>query len=233
MTYNYEGTFNIDQLSEEIRQSSITIALDFMNYVVPNLEINFKANLSTQEEIVLNDLVVAHTPQVIEDQPLQVEVLQPKDSNGIPIIRNSPFSDTGGFRFRGSSFTGTVAGNTTQSVDVQISQERWINGGLLIVDNIGTNDQGTFQVVDKDYLYAGVLYPSDFNGIPWSTAQPNGVILDEFINGYYVPLDKKLEINLAYPARILSGLYIRLIYTSTHEDGCTLKCNMYLHWKAE
>lgn len=40
---------------------------------------------------------------------------------------------------------------------------------------------------------------------------------------------------LSYNAGVVTapaGLYLRIKYTSTHASGCTVKCNLYLHWKA-
>ena len=130
--------------------------------------------------------------------------------------KSYPFSDTGGFRFRGASFIGSVPSNTTQDLDFLVVQERWINGGRAIVNNIGPEDKLTFQIVDKDNVIG----------------LGAGTVLDEFICEYYVPTNGSLEVSLAYPARIPAGLYIRLKYTSTHASGCTVKCNLYLHWKS-
>lgn len=149
--------------------------------------------------------------------PRQVELTAAKDSEQRIITVSTPFSNPSGFRFRGASFKDTVSANSTKDIDYKITQERWINGGLLIVDNIGTEDKVTFQVVDKDNVLG-------FGA---------GAVLDQFITDFYIPLDKKLEIVLSYPARIPAGLYLRLKYTSTHNDGCTVKCNLFLHWKAQ
>lgn len=149
--------------------------------------------------------------------PRQVELLEAKDSEGRLITSFTPFSNPSGFRFRGASFKDNVPANSTKDIDYKIAQERWINGGILIVDNVGPNDTITFQVVDKDNILG---------------YGPN-VVLDEFIKDFYIPQDKKLEIELSYPAKIIAGLYLRLKYTSTHNDGCTVKCNLYLHWKAQ
>lgn len=214
--YNYTKEINASQLEKEISQSSITVALDYINSLANDISIHFKASLSSAEESILDDIVDNHVPQPVESEVLRVEVEQPKDNEGRPIFTGSPFSDSGGFRFRGTSFKDTVATNTTKDIDFKIEQERWINGGRALIDNIGEDDQVTFQVVDKDNIFG-------FGA---------GVVLDEFISGYYVPQDGNLEVNLAYPARIIAGLYIRLKYTSTHASGCTLKCNLYLHWKA-
>ena len=170
-------------------------------------------------QIIYNDTPVVEINKQLEylrGNISKVEVQGPKDASGRPIISHSPFSDTGGFRFRGASFTDTVATGTTKDIDYGLTAERWINGGRLIVDNIGDDDKITFQVVDKDNILG----------------LGAGVVLDEFIKDFYIPKDGDLQVNLAYPARIVQGLYIRLKYTSTHASGCTLKCNLYLHWKA-
>lgn len=130
--------------------------------------------------------------------------------------QTQPFSDAGGFRFRGASFSGAAAPMATTDIDYRLNATRWINGGRAIVNNIGADDQITFQVVDKDNVLG---YGAN-------------VVLDEFISGYYIPQDGTLEVRLAYPARIVEGLYLRIKYTSTHASGCTLKCNLYLHWKS-
>lgn len=233
MIYSYVKEANLDNLENEIKNSEITIALNGITLTgIDGLDVDFKTNISELEKDLLDEIILNHDHTIPSPKiPSLVELSSPKDANGSPIFRNSPFSDTGGFRFRGSSFKDSVPSNSTKAIDFQIVEERWINGGQLIIDNIGSEDRASFQVVDKDYLYAGILYPANFNGIEWSVAQPNGVVLDEFIKEYYIPEDKKLEISLAYPARVLAGLYIRLIYTST-SDGCNVKCNLYLHWKS-
>ena len=147
-------------------------------------------------------------------KPSANKPIEKRSSDGLLISK--PFKDAVGFRFRGASFKASVPANATQDVDYKIEQERWIDGGRALVDKIGSEDQITFQVVDKDNILG----------------MGAGTVLDEFISGYYVPMDGNLEVRLPYPARIVAGLYLRLKYTSTHSEGCTLKCNLYLHWKA-
>jgi hypothetical protein len=138
------------------------------------------------------------------------------DTDGAKIVRSRAFANSDGFRFRGHSFSGDVLSGETKSLDYKIEAERFINGGRLIVDNIGLEDKITFQVVDKD------------NVIGYGA----GVVLDEFIEDYFIPNEGNLEVRLDYPAKIPAGLYLRLKYTSTHASGCKVKCNLYLHWKA-
>lgn len=216
-SYNYTKVANLDILEKEINSSSITIALSGITLEnTDNLSLTFKASLSVLEEATLDGLIVSHDgSKPSPNDPLLVDLNAPKDSSNRPIFSQSPFSDTGGFRFRGASFKGICPTDVTTNVDYLISEERWINGGRALIDNIGSNDTITFQVIDIDDVFG-------FG---------NNVVLDEFITEYYVPSDGNLEVRLPYPARITAGLYLRLKYTSTHVDGCELKCNLYLHWK--
>lgn len=139
-----------------------------------------------------------------------------RDTDGALLVRPRAFSNSDGFRFRGASFSGNVSANSSQDIDYKIVAERYINGGRLLIDNIGNEDKMTFQVVDKD------------NVLGYGA----GVVLDEFIKDYFIPTSGNLEVRLDYPARIYAGLYLRLKYTSSHASGCSVKCNLYLHWKA-
>lgn len=141
--------------------------------------------------------------------------VKPKDSLGNEIVKSAVFNDATGFRFRGHSVSDTVLTNTTKDIDYKLLEERHINGGRLMVDNVGNDDVVTFQVIDKD------------NVLGLGT----NVILDEFIKDFFIPKSGDAEINLPYPAKILQNLYLRIKYTSTHASGCKVKCNLYLHKK--
>ena len=216
MIYTFTKQVNLDNLEKEISDSNITIALQNIQLTgSDDLSIEFKATLSQAEETTLNTIVTNHDHTLpSSNPPINVDIVQPKDVYGRAIIASSPFSDAAGFRYRGASFSDTIQTNTTNYIDYLLTDERWINGGRAIIDNIGQDDKVTFQVIDKDNVLG---YGAN-------------TVLDQFIDGFYVPQDGNLEVNLAYPARIIAGLYIRLKYTSTHANGCTLKCNLYLHW---
>jgi len=138
-------------------------------------------------------------------------------SGSSSVVRIKAFSDSEGMRFRGTSFSDTVAADSTKSIDYKITEERYINGGKLIIKNMGDDDKITFQVVDKDNIF----------GLGANT------VLDEFIKDFYLPTNESLNVQLDYPARINAGLYLRLIYTNTNTtEQATVKCNLYLHWRA-
>lgn len=208
MIYNFTKTVNTDGLEKEIKESSITIALVGITQTGSSLSIEFKASLSAGEESILNALVTDHdASQFVQLKPLGVEIVQP--------IVSKPFTDSDGFRFRGASFVDTVAANSTKNIDYLVADERYINGGKLIVKDMGADDKVTFQVFDKDNVLGF-----------------GAIVLDQFITDFYLPQGDPLEVALAYPARIIPGLYLRLVYTNTNSVEAKVKCNLYLHWKA-
>jgi hypothetical protein len=212
MIYNYNKEVNVSQLEQEVRSSSITVALDNITSLANDVQIVFKASLSSSEEEELDNIVDSHNPEPDEVEPNLVDLPIGK----ILATESVPFANPSGFRFRGASFSGTVSGESTADIDYEITQERWINGGRLLVSTIGPEDRITFQVVDKNnVLGLGV-----------------GVVLDEFIKDYFVPDTGNLEVRLDYPARIIAGLFLRLKYTNSNSSSITVKCNLYLHWKA-
>lgn len=216
MIYNYNKTINVSQLESEIRESSITIALESVTSLDSDVTITFKANLSTQEEDTLDILVDDHVPVSDVNEPTLVDLNIPKDVDGALLVRSRAFANADGFRFRGASFSGTATAMTTTNLDYKITEERYINGGRLLVSNIGDDDKITFQVVDKDNILG---YGAN-------------VVLDEFIKDYFVPTAGNLEVRLDYPAKIPANLYLRLKYTNSSLTSASIKCNLYLHWKA-
>lgn len=65
-TYNYNITefpdslVNIDTFTKEINQSSIITALSHMNIIFNMVEVIFKADLSTNDKEILDNLVIVH-----------------------------------------------------------------------------------------------------------------------------------------------------------------------------
>jgi hypothetical protein len=213
--YEFQKTCFAKKLEQEIRSSSIITALDYITVVIGvKTEVWFKAELSNTDEQTLQEIIQNHNEEHTQDAQL-VLLDHPKDASGRLIVTSSPFSDSSGFRFRGASFKFNATANSETVYDYLLTEERFIHGGMLMVNNIGEEDKVTFEVVDKDNIFG-------FGA---------GVILDRFIDSFYISSNKSLEVALAYPARLIQGLYLRCKYTSTHTNGAVVKCNLYLHKK--
>lgn len=142
----------------------------------------------------------------------------PKDSDGSYKQKNKVFADADGFRARFLGMSGTATKNTTSSIDLKITEERYINGVQLIIKDHVFGDKVKFQVVDVD------------NVIGYGA----GVVLDEFGTNWNLDDSKKDQgkILVDYPARILANLYIRIVYISIGtENDVIVKANLFLHKK--
>lgn len=134
MQYLYtKQIFNLNQLSSEIQQSEITIAIDNIIALGDQVTITFKANLSESEEDLLNEIVDNH---IAEPDPQQ-----------IPTVIPQALPDPGGFRYRGNATPWTNCPPGSTNLDLIMSEELHVDGGTVIVYNANPGDYCVFQVV--------------------------------------------------------------------------------------
>ena len=102
--------------------------------------------------------------------------------------------------FRGTGISGTATAGISTNIDYQLPEDRLIMGAYSILFDHVLGDHMDVQVIDKD----GVYYPA-------------GTVLNQFVTGWYVATDVQTQrgMEAPYPAKLLQGLYIRLIYHST------------------
>lgn len=172
---------------------------------------NFISDLSSNKAEVYND------NSKISSISTALNFLADKvfDSSGNMIVKATAFANNENFRFRGVSFSGLATAGQNTNIDFQLTAERYMNGGKLILEGNNIDDKICFQVIDKDNVLG---YGAN-------------VVLDEFIKDFFLPQSAPLEINLPYTARLYNGLYLRLIYKSAGNSDVKVKCNLYLHWK--
>jgi len=75
------GAVNTTGLTNEIKASDITIALDYMNTDADDCEIWFKTELSTSEQTTLGEILSAHTAADVNTDP-------PTMDDGRPLVRS-------------------------------------------------------------------------------------------------------------------------------------------------
>lgn len=87
MIYDYVKSVNVEKLDAEIRASAITVALDHVTVLGPDVTITFKASLSNSEKTLLDTLVDDHVNTPSEQVPTLVQLDQPADTNGRIMVR--------------------------------------------------------------------------------------------------------------------------------------------------
>lgn len=104
-SYNYTKEVDVSRLQNEIEDSAIVTALDYINLEgADDLEIVFKATLSGGDETILDGLVADHVNEPLPEGPQLVQIDGPLDSDGSPMTRLKMFKTGVAVRFHFFSF---------------------------------------------------------------------------------------------------------------------------------
>jgi hypothetical protein len=115
------------------------------------------------------------------------------------------------FNSQGASTT-IIAGQIS-NLDVTLTDDCLLTGLEVVINNGNYGDYINFQVVD----------PTGFTGHPAGT-----VLLQPASNWYVAPVYEN-QYDIVYPAKIVTGLTLRIIYTSTGSSNVFLAINYKLH----
>lgn len=146
------------------------------------------------------------------------------DTDFVPLGRSKPLANTDNLLFRGMGIKGVGAKATdvdtpvTTNIDWQVPEDRLINGTHVMLKNHDFEDSATLQVVDKD------------NVLGYGA----GLVLNEFATNWNFVSDQESQgiFILPYPAKLLTGLYVRLKYTAHGiVDDVKVKVNFIVHKK--
>ena len=61
------------------------------------------------------------------------------------------------------------------------------------------------------------------------TGYPPGTVLNQFITSWFVPIAVSENFDMIYPAKLISGLTARIVYTSTGSNDVFIAINYKLH----
>jgi len=116
----------------------------------------------------------------------------------------------------------TIAPGATEVIDYQITEEKYIHGGILLHKNSELGDIITAEVYDKDSVI-----PAPYRAA-LCEAWPS---VAKYIIGMWVPEGTGRIENNTYPlnAKITAGLYLRMTYTATNTgSNRTIGVNYHL-----
>lgn len=117
------------------------------------------------------------------------------------------------------SVQGVCPAGETASFDVTLADDHLLMGLQILAKNSNFGDTLTLQVID----IAGTL--------PNGASFPPNTVLAQFGTTIGVCDDKQEKLNerSVYPAKLLAGLSIRLVYTSTGTTDVNVIANYILH----
>ncbi len=133
-------------------------------------------------------------------------------------FRPDKYSELGALNllFDARGVKATASANNTTNIDMLVSDDSLITGVHLLVNNAAFGDKVTLQVVDKDnVLGLGA-----------------GTVLRQPATDWYIASDVQTQLAASslYPAKIVAGLYLRVVYTSVALlTSPTVAINYHLH----
>lgn len=191
-------------------------------YEIPETKLaTYQSNQTVLSDILSGTIQMSRDGSTVISNAVQglnfLKSIGDTDSDGYQKIRVRSFADTDGLRFRGKGITTTIPVGTTGYAEYSPTEDQYVNGVELIVENQVSSDYVKFQVVDKD----GIAYPS-------------GTVLDEFASDWQITTDSQRQgpYILPYPALVYSWMYVRVVYVSTGSGSDpVLKANLFMHRK--
>jgi hypothetical protein len=115
--------------------------------------------------------------------------------------------------YNGQGISVTITAGQTQNLDYTLTDDCLITGAWIISNAGNYGDYVHFQVVDPS---------GTFTGTP-------GTVLNQFATMLYFPAQADTQIDIVYPAKILAGMTLRVVYTSTGDTNVFLAVNYKLH----
>lgn len=114
--------------------------------------------------------------------------------------------------FNAQGVTANPTAGTTTNIDLALTDDHLITGAWVVVSGATLGDTISFQVIDS----SGVLAPP-------------GTMLNQFMTSWYLPASAETQLDMVYPAKIIAGLTLRVVYTSTGATAPFIGINYKLH----
>jgi hypothetical protein len=198
--FNYtKSPVSVDRLAVEVRQSTISVALDYISLLGAEVAIFFKSDLSESEITTLGTIVTAHTGESLPENLITT-------ISGI--VDTNPFAvPTYRTKYNATDAWISIEPSSTATNDFKLTSERYVAGGQLMVKDAAEGDYITAEVRDVD----GII-PSPYRAA-LCEAHPTVAMYVEkwWINpsGGYTIFDLDTA---PLNAKIPAGMYLRVTY---------------------
>jgi len=191
--------------------------IDELYQIPDNLRISWASSDSVLSAIYDEDFEVHDDYGQIEGISNQLDWLKTYIPKTVDVASTPPFSEpTHRTKFTAASNIETVAANSSENLDYQVTSERYVYGGSLIVENAEVGDYISACIYDKDSVI-----PEAYR----EALCENWPIVATYIEKHFLSVSGVCntydEIN-TYPlnAKITAGLYMRIVYTAV-DSGST------------
>lgn len=115
--------------------------------------------------------------------------------------------------FDAQGVSATITAGQTANIDYTLTDDMFLTGSWFVTNNGYFGDTVIFQVID----------PTGFTGYP------AGTVLNQFITNWFPIPSTDIDLDMSYPAKILGGMLLRVIYKSTGTMDVFVGVNYKLH----
>jgi len=191
-----------DRLTVEIQASAIITALDHINTNGDVLDVWFKAELTTDDQDILDTVVAAHSGAPLAADPTDVNI-KSAASTAVLLSQEKGFQDLTGHNFFKKGVHTTATAGTTTDIYLKFTTNMYLPGGGYHVGSTAVaGDYIGVQIVDKDNILG---YGA-------------GAVLGTFIDTDYVWPGREWEVLTGDAKMIPAGIYLRMRYVSIGSD---------------
>ena len=134
-----------------------------------------------------------------------------------------------GFNFNGQGIMATITPGTAQNIDLKLTDDHDFTGVQYLIWGGSKGDFVNLQVVDADGSLTNTQVPGYPTGVTYSMV-PGYPGFGQYATNWYVNTDGAgTPINIPYPAKVLAGMTIRIIYNSVGTTAVTIAINFNIH----
>ena len=191
-------------------------AVDEVYTIQDSVRVSWATDDDVIEELVHTNFEIHDESGTVSGLSNQIDWLKNYMPSHVNIDSQPPFAEpTHRTKFTAAASIATVAADDTEHIDYQVTAERHVYGGSLIVKNAEVGDAISACIYDKDSVI-----PSAYRSAlceDWPTVAT-------YIEKHFVPANgtcNTYDEICTYPlnAKITAGLYMRITYTSTSEGS--------------
>lgn len=136
-------------------------------------------------------------------------------------VKVSDFEKTK-MQFNAQGINASISTATVTNIDLDLTDDHMITGAWFIVNGANLGDSVDFQVID---ITGNIIHAMSGGLIPVTP----GYILNQFISNWFMNVSTDTQFDMIYPAKILAGMALRVVYTSVGSSSVFVAINYKLH----
>ncbi|HEY9705801.1 MAG TPA: hypothetical protein V6C58_25420 [Allocoleopsis sp.] len=121
--------------------------------------------------------------------------------------------DKSNLTFNAQAAAATVPGYTTRNIDLVLTEDHLITGAWVVTTGGNPGDKMSLQIIDTNGTFTGIA----------------GTMINQFVTNWFPGPNSDINLDMVYPAKLLGGMTVRLVYQSIGISAPFVAINYKLH----